>query len=134
VIGFEKRDGRLSAARVRDKLTGRELTVAARHMANAGGISAERIEALTGDPPQIQVQPSKGVHLVVAREHLRLLDMAIVLPETEDRRIMFVIPWESRVIIGTTDTEGGDLDLSLQVRHRVFAPACESLSGCESHS
>src|SRR5579859_5399297 len=66
VIGFQKQDGKLSAAQVRDKLTGREIAVQARHFVNAGGIFAERIEALTGADPQIQVQPSKGVHLVVS--------------------------------------------------------------------
>ncbi|HEY7349101.1 MAG TPA: glycerol-3-phosphate dehydrogenase/oxidase [Ktedonobacterales bacterium] len=110
VIGFQQRDGKLSAAQVRDKLTGRELTIQARHFVNAGGVWAERIEALTGGAAQIEVQPSKGVHLVVSRERLRLEEMAIVLPQTEDNRILFVIPWEGRAIIGTTDTGAGDLD------------------------
>ncbi|HEY7127036.1 MAG TPA: glycerol-3-phosphate dehydrogenase/oxidase [Ktedonobacterales bacterium] len=110
VIGFEQKGGWLSAARVRDRLTGREFSLQARHFVNAGGVFAERIEALTGAEPQIEVQPSKGAHLVVLRKQVRVLDDAIVLPETEDQRIVFVIPWESRALIGTTDTSGGDLD------------------------
>jgi glycerol-3-phosphate dehydrogenase len=110
VIGFERTNGKLSGAQVRDKLTGREFVVQARHMVNAGGIFAERIEALTGDEPKIQVQPSRGIHLVFDRRDVPLLAMAVVLPETEDGRILFVIPWESRVLVGTTDTGGGDLD------------------------
>jgi glycerol-3-phosphate dehydrogenase len=110
VMGFEQRDGKLSAALVRDKLTGRDLTIQARHIVNAGGIWAERIEALTGGEAQIEVQPSKGVHLVVERQRLGLGEMAIVLPQTEDNRILFVIPWEGRAIIGTTDTGSGNLD------------------------
>ena len=35
---------------------------------------------------------------------------AVVLPETDDRRILFLVPWESRAIFGTTDTGSGDLD------------------------
>ncbi|HLW03369.1 MAG TPA: glycerol-3-phosphate dehydrogenase [Ktedonobacterales bacterium] len=110
VIGFQQQDGKLSAAQVRDTLSGQEFMVQARHFVNAGGVWAEKIEALTGAKPQIEVQPSKGAHLVVSRDRLRLGDMAIVLPQTEDNRILFVIPWEGRAIIGTTDTEGGDLD------------------------
>ena len=34
----------------------------------------------------------------------------MVLPETEDGRIIFLVPWRSRVIVGTTDTGTGDLD------------------------
>ncbi len=110
VMGFERTDGKLSGAQVRDKLTGKEFTVRARYIVNAGGVFAERIEALTGDEPHIQVQPSKGVHLVFDRKAIHLLDKAIVLPETEDGRLIFVIPWESRAVVGTSDTEGGDLD------------------------
>ncbi len=109
-IGFEQEAGRLSAAQVRDKLSGRAYTVRARHIVNAGGIWAEQIEALTGAEPQVEVQPSKGAHLVVSRERLGLGNMAIVLPQTEDNRILFVIPWEGRAIIGTTDTDSGDPD------------------------
>ncbi len=110
VISFDKEDGRLATATVRDRLTGRAFALRARHFVNAGGIFAERVEALTGEEPQIEVQPSKGVHLVVSREQVRVREDAIVLPETEDQRLIFVIPWETRAIIGTTDTGSGDLD------------------------
>jgi glycerol-3-phosphate dehydrogenase len=58
----------------------------------------------------VQVEPSKGVHLVFSREDLKLGQDAIVLPETDDNRILFIVPWESRAIFGTTDTGSGDLD------------------------
>ena len=35
---------------------------------------------------------------------------AIVLPETEDGRLLFLVPWGPRVTIGTTDTPGGNID------------------------
>ncbi len=56
------------------------------------------------------VEPSKGVHLVFSREDIKLGTDAIVLPETDDKRILFIVPWESRAIFGTTDTGSGDLD------------------------
>jgi glycerol-3-phosphate dehydrogenase len=65
---------------------------------------------LTGSRPQASIEPSKGVHLVFSREDVKIGDAAIVLPETEDKRILFVVPWESRVVFGTTDTGSGDLD------------------------
>src|SRR5581483_9143640 len=65
---------------------------------------------LTGDESQVAVEPSKGVHLVVPRERVGISDTALVLPETSDGRILFVVPWESRAVIGTTDTGTGDLD------------------------
>src|SRR5256886_17666402 len=62
------------------------------------------------DEPKATVEPTKGIHLVVARERLRISETAVVLPETEDGRILYVIPWSARAVIGTTDTGSGDLD------------------------
>lgn len=110
VTSFLLQGGQLCGARVRDTLSGAELVVRARHVVNATGVFSERVESLLGGTPKVQVKPSKGVHLVLSREHVRLGDAALVLPETEDRRILFLVPWGARVLFGTTDTGNGDLD------------------------
>ena len=110
VTGFTRANGRLNGAVVCDVLTGQEVTVSARHIINATGVFAEQVAALTGDESKATVEPSKGIHLVVARERLRISNTAVVLPETEDGRILYIIPWSARAIIGTTDTGTGDLD------------------------
>jgi Glycerol-3-phosphate dehydrogenase len=103
-------NGKLSGAQVQDGIGKQQLTVYARHIVNATGIYSDQIEQMTGEPSQIEIEPSKGVHLVLAQEKMQLAHHAIVLPETADRRILFIVPWESRVIYGTTDTGSGDLD------------------------
>src|SRR5206468_11507748 len=108
--GLTRANGKLNGAVVCDKLTGQEVTVSARYIINAAGVFAEQVAALTGDEPKATVEPSKGIHLVVARERVNISTTAVVLPETEDGRILYVIPWEARAIIGTTDTGSGDLD------------------------
>ncbi len=114
VTGFDKgSDGRLRAAHV--VLTGpqdgqREMVIPARHVVNATGIFAENVEALTGETPRLQIEPSKGVHLILPRAALPMSDDAVVLPETDDGRIIFLVPWRARIIVGTTDTGTGDLD------------------------
>ncbi len=110
VTSFVMEQGKAVGAHVHDRLNDQQLTVYARHIVNATGVFSEEIEALTGDTPQFQVEPSKGVHLVLSREDLQLGDNAIVLPETDDRRILFIVPWETRAIYGTTDTGSGDLN------------------------
>lgn len=77
--------------------------IRARHVVNAAGVWSEQAERLAGETPQLHVQPSKGTHLVFAKELFELGDEAIVLPETEDRRIIFIVPWLSRALVGTTD-------------------------------
>ena len=110
VTSFLKENGKISGVHVRDTLNGEEIDVQARYVVNAAGVFAGQVEELTGSRPQASIEPSKGVHLVFSREDVKIGDAAIVLPETEDKRILFVVPWESRVVFGTTDTGTGDLD------------------------
>ncbi len=49
------------------------------------------------------MQPSQGVHLVFDRRFLAG-DSAIMVPHTDDGRVLFVIPWHGRALVGTTDT------------------------------
>jgi len=110
VTSFLKENGKISGVHVRDTLNGEEIDVQARYVVNAAGVFAEQVEELTGSRPQASIEPSKGVHLVFSTDDVKIGDAAIVLPETEDKRILFVVPWESRVVFGTTDTGSGDLD------------------------
>lgn len=54
--------------------------------------------------PEFQLVRSKGSHLIVEREALGLGNTAIVLPETDDGRVLYIIPWLGHAMIGTTDT------------------------------
>ena len=117
VTSFISEQGKLCGAQVRDHPGRHELAVRARHIVNATGVFTEQVEALAGIEAQIEVEPSKDVHLVFSREDIKLGDAAIVLPETDDKRILFIVPWQSRVIFGTTDTGSGDID------HPIATPA-----------
>ena len=110
VTSFVTENGKVTGAHVLDQLGNQDITVRARHIVNATGVFSEHIEELAGYEPQVQVKPSKGVHLVFSCEDVKLGNDAVVLPETDDRRILFLVPWESRAIFGTTDTGSGDLD------------------------
>src|SRR5438874_2934201 len=110
VTSFVTDNGIVTGANVRDQLGNQDITVRARHIVNATGVFAEHIEELAGYEPEVEVKPSKGVHLVFSCEDVKLGNDAVVLPETDDKRILFLVPWESRAIFGTTDTGSGDLD------------------------
>ncbi|HEX9069441.1 MAG TPA: glycerol-3-phosphate dehydrogenase/oxidase [Ktedonobacterales bacterium] len=133
VTRFEMSDAQVAGAWVRESLdgaSGPERLILARHVVNATGVWAEEVDELSGGS-KLSVVPSKGVHIVVSRETFAIGDEAVVLPETDDGRIIFVVPWLSRVIIGTTDDEvtspdepvasGDDIDYLLRHvnRHAV---------------
>ena len=110
VLGFEMPGGRIAATHIRDHIAGREYVIRCRHVVNAGGVFAQRVEELTGLSSRLRVAPAKGVHLVFSRDTLPMTQEAVVLPETDDGRLLFLVPWEGRVVVGTTDTAGGDID------------------------
>ncbi|WP_435015417.1 glycerol-3-phosphate dehydrogenase/oxidase [Tundrisphaera sp. TA3] len=82
---------------MKDLLTGEVGEVRARSVVNAAGAWASRIPN-----SGVKLRLTKGVHAVIDGSRL-VLDQAIVLPE--GKRILFVIPWGERVILGTTDTD-----------------------------
>ncbi len=77
----------------------------------AHDLRAPAVVAATGAdrPPgdhadQLPVMLSKGVHITVDVNDVGIRDMALVLPETSDSRVLFLVPWQNHVVIGTTDT------------------------------
>jgi glycerol-3-phosphate dehydrogenase len=109
---FAHEGERITGAWVGDTLTPKtdEWLIRARHVVNATGVWAEQTERLAGESPELHIAPSKGVHLVFERAMLGIDEEAIVLPETEDGRIIFVVPWQSRALVGTTDTPVRDIE------------------------
>ena len=103
VGAFLKEDGRIVGARVIDRLGHAEVTVRARAVVNAAGPWVDAVAALDA-PGAPRLRLTKGVHLVVPRPRIGNSD-AIVLHARADRRVMFVIPWGDRAVIGTTDTD-----------------------------
>jgi glycerol-3-phosphate dehydrogenase len=51
------------------------------------------------------MRPSKGVHLLFPAEAFAGVD-ALLVPHTEDGRVIFAVPWQGRLLVGTTDDEG----------------------------
>jgi glycerol-3-phosphate dehydrogenase len=85
------------ACDVRDEIRGETVEVRARVVVNAAGAWASRLPR-----SGIRLRLTKGVHAVVDRRRLSV-DEAVVLPE--GKRILFVIPWGERTLLGTTDTD-----------------------------
>jgi glycerol-3-phosphate dehydrogenase len=92
-------EGRAVGARLDD---GTE--VRARVTVNAAGVWSDDVRALDeGRHPQT-IRPAKGVHVTVPWAKVRC-DIAAVIPVRGDSRSIFVVPWDDRVYIGTTDTD-----------------------------
>jgi glycerol-3-phosphate dehydrogenase len=103
VTGLLKEGGRLTGATVRDAETGAEHTVSARAVVNATGVFTEAIRRMDDPGAEPLLTVSEGIHLVLDRSFLPS-GTAIMVPRTDDGRVVFLIPWLGHTLIGTTDT------------------------------
>src|SRR3954471_8421485 len=108
VIGFVREGDRVVGARLLDLENDREFEVRARVVVNAGGVWTNQIQEMLGGRGALDVEASKGIHLVVPRDRIR--SECGFITKTE-KSVLFVIPWGRHWIIGTTDT-AWDLDLA----------------------
>lgn len=109
-IGFLKEEGQINGAEVRDEESGQTFKVRATIVINATGVFADELRQVDDAAAKPSLEPSRGVHIVLPRRFLPA-DHAIMVPHTDDGRVLFVIPWHGRTLLGTTDSEVKDVDV-----------------------
>ena len=95
-------DGRVTGARLRDELTGEEWPVRAREVINATGPLTDAVRRMADPSSASCITPSAGIHIVLPGSYAPP-DMGLIVPETSDGRVLFLLPWEGSTIVGTTD-------------------------------
>ncbi len=95
--------GTVTGVRGLDSETGKEYDLKAKAVFNATGVFAGEILKMDDPETKNHIRPSQGVHLVLDPLFLPGED-AIMIPKTEDGRVLFIVPWNNRLIAGTTDT------------------------------
>lgn len=95
--------GQVCGVEIHDLETGRHYRVLARAVVNATGVFADALRQMDEPAAEPLLAPSQGVHLVLDRRFLQS-DSAILVPQTDDGRVLFAVPWLGRVVVGTTDT------------------------------
>jgi len=98
-----KKENMVSGVVAVDMENQKEYHLSARVVINATGAFCDSVRKMDEGRCQPMIQPSQGVHLVLDRSFLPG-DSAIMVPHTDDGRVLFAIPWHERVVVGTTDT------------------------------
>ena len=95
--------GKISGVSATDLISGKEYTLKSTLVINATGVFADDILRLDKPGTHSIIRPSQGVHIVLDNSFLKS-SSAIMIPKTDDGRVLFAIPWYGKVVVGTTDT------------------------------
>ncbi|MFP6581763.1 MAG: glycerol-3-phosphate dehydrogenase/oxidase [Candidatus Hydrogenedentota bacterium] len=98
-----KEDEMVSGVECVDAETNSTYRVNAKVVINATGVFTDHIRRLHDPEIRPMMTLSQGVHIVLPRRFLGG-DTAIMVPHTDDGRVLFAIPWHDCVVVGTTDT------------------------------
>ena len=102
VTAITKTNGKVTGVAVLDSESGNTFNIKAQAVINATGAWSDEIGALDDPADPKTIVPSQGTHIVVDKRFYPAAD-ALLIPRTADGRVMFVIPWHGKVVIGTTD-------------------------------
>jgi glycerol-3-phosphate dehydrogenase len=102
VTGLRRSAGKIDAVEAHDAETGETFAIRARGVINATGIFADEVRRLDEPEAAPMLATSQGAHIVLDRSFLPG-DCALLIPKTKDGRVLFVIPWHGRALVGTTD-------------------------------
>lgn len=103
VTAFLKQQEHVCGVFVKDRISGKEYSVKSKVVINATGVFTDSILRMDNPAHEDIVKPSQGIHLVVDKEFLPG-DTAIMIPKTDDGRVLFAVPWHDKIVLGTTDT------------------------------
>lgn len=115
VTGLIKENGLIAGVLATDQLTNEQFEIKAQVVINATGVFADQVIQMDEPTSASIVAPSQGIHLVFDKRFLPGKS-AIMVPHTDDGRVLFAIPWHNKVVVGTTDTavENAELEPKAQ--------------------
>ncbi|HEX4922641.1 MAG TPA: FAD-dependent oxidoreductase, partial [Bdellovibrionales bacterium] len=102
--GAEFTGEKVTAVICADQRSGRTFKLRARHIVSTVGPWTDRLGHSLFKNWKDILRPTKGVHVILERAKLPVND-AVVMSTRADKRIVFVIPRNEMVIVGTTDTD-----------------------------
>lgn len=102
VTSFLKENGKVAGAELCNALNGNCWQLKSKGVINATGPFTDQIRLLDNPAAQRIVTTSTGIHIVLEKGFAPP-DTALMIPKTEDGRVLFILPWQGHAMIGTTD-------------------------------
>lgn len=95
--------GKLVSTTIADQACAGTFQIRARAFVNATGPFSDVLRQFASPKTSPRMRPSKGAHILFPLDGFPEND-ALLVPKTEDGRVIFAIPWNGRLLVGTTDT------------------------------
>ena len=103
VTSLNKTTGQITGVTVHDDIAGETMDINTKVVINACGPFGDSVCRMDDPQHENRLQPSQGIHLVFDGDVMPG-DDAVLIPKTDDGRVLFAVPWMGKVLIGTTDT------------------------------
>ena len=102
VKGLIVQSGKVLGVTAMERESGEAFEARAKVVINATGVFAEEIFRMDPAPTDLSLAISRGSHIVLPKEYLPG-SSALMIPKTDDGRVLFAIPWHDHIVVGTTD-------------------------------
>lgn len=106
----DKVSGRVIGAHIRDNVTDKEFDVYAKVVVNATGPFSDSLRKMADSQTANIICPSSGAHVILP-DYFTPKDMGLIIPKTKDGRVVFMLPWSGKTLVGTTDSGSAITDL-----------------------
>lgn len=102
-VGLIKEKDIVRGIQIKDTISGDEFEVRGKAVINATGVFVDELRKYDTPSSKDIVAVSQGIHFVLPKDFLPG-NSALMVPKTEDGRVLFAVPWHDHVVVGTTDT------------------------------
>ncbi|HEY5407981.1 MAG TPA: glycerol-3-phosphate dehydrogenase/oxidase [Ginsengibacter sp.] len=105
-----KEEGRMGGVKAFDTESNEEFSIKSKAVINATGVFVDTILQMDQPGAKQNIAVSQGIHLVLDKKFFPGND-AMMIPETSDGRVLFIVPWHNKLLMGTTDTPVKNISL-----------------------
>ncbi len=102
VTGMLKERGMISGVEAVCSETHKKYQIKAKGVINACGIFSDEIRKMDEKEAEKRILTSQGSHIILDRSFMKS-NTAIMVPHTDDGRVLFIVPWKNHLVVGTTD-------------------------------
>ncbi|MCF6173846.1 MAG: FAD-dependent oxidoreductase, partial [Campylobacteraceae bacterium] len=124
VINFKYKNKKICGVEIKDKISDEIYSVDTDFVINATGVYCDSIRTMDNKNVYDIIEASSGIHIVLDKKFLPNNE-GLMIPKTEDGRVLFMLPWMDKCLVGTTDEESyphdhpkvNDKDIEYLLRH-----------------